>query len=206
VLAAGAGGSADAGLIVSNIDHTDAPIPVDPFDAQAFTAGGANQVLGSVTLRLGDFSGAAQTVTVSLNSDASGQPGESVLALGSISLAADTPSFADYTVTAPSPFTLQANTTYWVVAQTDSGDFVFWSGTLSTASTGPGTLGPGAVRPDTVARWDTFTSARYELEVDAPALDTPAAATVPEPASLTLLSVGAAGLLGYAWRRRPRCR
>lgn len=32
----------------------------------------------------------------------------------------------------------------------------------------------------------------------------PAATAVPEPASLTLLGLGALGLLGYVWRRRQQ--
>src|SRR5262249_47185892 len=116
LLLAGGAGRAQAGLIVSSLS----PTPPDsalggPFEAQSFTVGGVSQTLGSVTLRLFNPLTVDETVTVNLYSDNSGRPGSSLLTLGSFTIPAQTLSFADHTLSAPSAFTLQANTTYWLV-------------------------------------------------------------------------------------------
>src|SRR6516162_353169 len=114
VLLPGACGQADAGFIVSTLDHSDEHISIISFDAQSFTPGAASQVLGSVTLRLSNAGAFSQPVAVNLSSDIGGQPGVSLSAISSLPLPATHCTFADYTLTAPSPLTLLANTTNWV--------------------------------------------------------------------------------------------
>jgi hypothetical protein len=49
---------------------------------------------------------------------------------------------------------------------------------------------------------DSFPVGSDQRYVDNVSVGTPAATAVPEPATFTLLSIGAVGMLGYAWRRR----
>jgi hypothetical protein len=200
LLWAGAAGRAQAGLIVSNLGQPFGQTSGGhPFVAQSFTAGGADQTLGSVTLRLQNVTGSDVTVTVNLfdNTTQNGNdvPGSSLLAIGSVPIPAHTTSFADHTLSAPA-FTLQANTTYWLEAEGSSGIPVEWAQTLSTTTTGPGTLGSWA---DTLSlpNWLLNPTSRLQLEVDSAPV-----AGVPEPSGLALLAAGGAGLLGWRARRR----
>src|SRR5262245_30126668 len=123
LLVAGEAGRAQAGLIVSNLSQQQNTDGRSLFTAQSFTAGGVSQTLGSVTLRLENIGRAAQSVTVHLfdnTTNGMGQdvPGSSLLTIGSFTIPAFTNSFADFTLAAPSAFTLQANTTYWLEAET----------------------------------------------------------------------------------------
>jgi hypothetical protein len=115
--------------------------------AQSFTGGGVSQTLGSVTLRLENGESVDETVTVQLfdNNTSMGfsQPGSSLLTIGSLTIPAGTNSFADHTLSAPA-FTLQANTTYWLEAETGVGPLVAWAETTSATTTGPGALGSWA--------------------------------------------------------------
>src|SRR5262245_26311899 len=146
LLVAGGAGRAQAGLIVSNLSQTQDTEGSGPFVAQSFTVGGVSQTLGSVTLRLDNTAPADETVTVNLFSNTTQNgfdvPDSSLLTIGSVTIPALTNSFADFTLSAPSAFTLQANTTYWL--EEDLGGApgaVAWAETNSTTTTGPGTLG-----------------------------------------------------------------
>jgi hypothetical protein len=141
VLLPGACGRVDAGFIVSKLDHSDEHISINLFDAHSFTPDAANQVLASVTLTLSDTGAFSQPVVVNLSSAIGGQPRASFSAIGCLTLPATQYTFADYTLTAPSPLTLLANTTSGMEAQASIG-FLEWGGTLSTNPTGPGTPGP----------------------------------------------------------------
>jgi hypothetical protein len=202
LLVAGAAGRAEAGLIVSNLSQTTAGAKGEPFTAQSFTVGGVSQTLGSVTLRLVNGTGADETVTVQLFDNTTDpishldEPGSSLLTFGSVTIPAQTNSFADFTLSAPSAFTLQANTTYWLEAETGTlGSPIEWAETSSMTTTGPGTLGVWA-QASSLPNWDpvpnTPGAGRLQLEVD----------SVPEPSGLALLGLGAAGLLGWRFRRR----
>jgi hypothetical protein len=201
LLWAGAAGRAEAGLIVSNLGQTVNGVNGSLNTAQSFTVGGVSQTLGSVTLRLENPAVADQTVTVHLfNNDTSmgfDQPGSSLLTIGSVTLPAHTNSFTDFTLSAPSAFTLQANTTYWLEADVPTtGGPVNWAETTSTTTTGPGTLGSWA-EAISLPGWTVETSGRLQLEVDSAPV-----AAVPEPSGLALLGLGSAGLLGWRFRRR----
>jgi hypothetical protein len=195
-LAAGAAGRADAGVIVSNLGLQPEFLTDGSRVAQSFTAGGTNQVLGSVTLRLQSKGADDQPgiVALQLFSDASGMPGSSLLDLGTITLGSDT-DFKDYTVIAPQQYTLLANTTYWIEAEVSAG-LVEWAGPTSTITTGPGTLAAFALGSDAEeGGWSVDGDSRLQLAVNSPVAN-------PEPSSLALVGIGATGLLGYAWRRR----
>jgi hypothetical protein len=170
--------------------------------AQWFTAGGVSQTLGSVTLRLENTSFGDETVTVHLYSNVNtfgfDQPGSSLLTIGSFTIPAQTNSFADFMLSAPA-FTLQANTTYWLEAEGSSslGPLpVSWAETLSTTTTGPGTLGSWARTPGPPV-WTPAPSGRLQLEVDSAEV-----AGVPEPSGLALAGLGALALLGFGRRLR----
>jgi hypothetical protein len=202
LLLAGAAGRAQAGLIVSNLSQTQNSLGFNSFLAQSFTAGGVSQTLGSVTLRLMNDASLDKTVTVNLFSDNGGVPGSSLLAIGSVTLPAHTNSFADFALSAPSAFPLQANTTYWLEAEGSFSSLgvpgaVEWAETDSTTTTGPGTLGNWADTNNPSFGWVPDTSGRLQMEVDSAPV-----AGVPEPSGLALLGLGGAGLLGWRVRRR----
>jgi hypothetical protein len=200
LLWAGAAGRAQAGLIVSNLSQTQNFVGGEQFTAQSFTVGGVSQTIGSVTLRLENPSNGAETVTVHLfdntTQNGNGVPGSSLLTIGSFTIPAMTNSFADHTLSAPSAFTLLANTTYWLEAEAGLG-IVEWAATNSTTTTGPGTLGSYAEAPGSPPHWLAFSSGRLQLEVDSAPVT-----GVPEPSGLALLGLGGAGLVGWRVRRR----
>jgi hypothetical protein len=147
VLLPGACGRADAGFIVSKLDHSDEHIAIISFDAQSVTPGAANQVLASVTLRLSNAGAFSRPVAVNFSRDIGGQPGVSLSAIGSLPLPATQNTFADYTLTAPAPFTLLAITTYGVEAQASVG-FLEWGGHFPRPPPAPIPLRAGEdVRP-----------------------------------------------------------
>jgi hypothetical protein len=147
VLLPAACGQADAGFMVSKLDHSDEHITVISFDARSFTPGATNPMLGSVTLRLSNPGALSQPVTVNLSSGIGSQPGASHSPIVSFALPAIQCTFADYTPTAPSPVTLLDITTYGVEAQASIGSLE-WGGHFPRLPPVPTPLGAGdKVRP-----------------------------------------------------------
>ena len=186
--------SAQATVVVSNLSQstfgTDSGVLVAA--GQQFTTGSTTENLQSVTLRL---LGSADSLNVSLYSDNAGNPGTSLLSLGSL-----TPSgsgYANYSLTAPSAFSLVASTAYWVVATYNGTPS--WAYTYSTSYTGTGSLGNVANSTTGVGSWTTYSGAfePYQLEVDS------GAASVPEPSTLALIGLGVVGL-GFGRRKKTR--
>ncbi len=151
--------------------------------AESFIVGDTTETLTDVTLEL---LGTGGSVDVSLfNDNSSGLPGSSLLNLGDL-----TPSgsgYADYTVTGT--YTLEADTTYWVVV--DYLGTPSWGFTLGTGFTGTGTLGDFANSDNGGASWNgPFPPEQgpYLLEVDGSPI-------TPEPSALVLTAIGLGALL-----------
>jgi hypothetical protein len=157
---------------------------------------GSAYTLGNVTLRLATRSGG--TAKVELFGDVGGNPGGQVLDTFTATGGSFGTQPGDLILSPDRPFTLQPDTTYWLSVTNPTGGLLFWwassppttpTGIAASAgyregNTDPPTGGAGSAQ------------GTYSVE------GTPLATGAPEPASLTLLGVGALGLLGYGWRKR----
>ena len=192
VVVAGAAGRAQAETVVTNLANAPFNVDAPPRNAaaQSFTTGGLAEDLQSVTLKL---LGGAGSIDVSVFSNNAGLPGTSLLHLGTLTPVGG--GFADYTLIAPSGFTLAANTTYWV-----EGNYIGsqdWAYTNDMTFSGSGKLGDQTQSTDGGATWlGPFPIEPYQLQVTA-------AAAVPEPATLVLALSGIA-LVGLDFARRRR--
>jgi len=151
--------------------------------AEPFTPG-SNTSVGSVALAL--YGSAA--MSLALETDASGAPSGS----GTLVTASFTPNTGSaqvFTFILSTPLAVTAGTQYWLVAQ-------------STDSAGDSWAPASAASPTASYRSASSTSWQDSGVVLAYSLNTPASATVPEPASLPLLGTGA--LLALVLARRPR--
>ena len=120
--------------------------------------------------------------------------------LSSDPISAPTANGHTYAYHAISPVTLLPNTTYDIVEDLSTGDRVAAVAALTsgdpnvTPGSGRFSFGGGAFPTSDSNGFGPYVGPTFE--------EVGPATAVPAPASLTLLGIGAVGLLGYGWRRR----
>jgi hypothetical protein len=194
LLTAAAGLRADTvyNNVGSTSDGTDPVTGAGPLE-DSFTTGASSFSFGGVTVLL-DTTDTTGTVTASLLSDSSGNPGSLITTLGTVSDSALGSTLADYTFNLSTPDTLAANTTYWIQLSSDDGSSAQWSWSLDSSA--PGVSGQSFAN---IAGEFPSTYGSYQMSVN----DPPPAGTVPtpEPGVFSLLAIGLAALV-FASRRK----
>ena len=161
--------------------------------AVSFTMGSQDYSLSDVQIRL-TFSPPANT-TFQLRSDTSGHPSGGTL------LTFTNPTFGSgqttYTFTPGSPFTLAADTTYWLVGSTTSGLNANWAVTspLTNPSGSGASFGSYADTSTGGGTWFN-SAATTQFQLDG------TTAAVPEPSSLFLTGTGICVAAAVGWHRR----
>ena len=139
-----------------------------------------------------------------LYSNSSGTPGTQLTSF--TNPASITTSLANNTFTLATPYTLAANTTYWLVSGISSGTGSYsWGYTSSTAQTGlPGwTIGNGYVESNNQGgSWSSFpTDGPFQFSLEGTENAPPT--SVPEPGSVVaLLGLGGLGLASSLKKRK----
>ena len=152
-------------------------------------------LLRSVTLKVGDS--VAGSAELDLYTDAGLQPGSLVGKLTQAGSVTATPASVTWTAAG---ITLAANTNYWIVLKALTGQFDWsWTADSSGDGTGAGYQGTWAEAADAGVTWFSYDSYPTQMNVIIAS-----AATVPEPGSLILLGLGAAGgaTIGRLGRRK----
>jgi len=164
------------------------------FNAASFTMGSQDYLLSDVQIRITGNGNAA--ATFQLRADASGHPSSSAL----FTFTSETiTGFSTNTVTFPagSPFTLTANSTYWLVGFTTNGNINWVDSSPHTNPSGSGaTFGQYQQSTDSGASWASSPNEpKFQLD------GTPATG-VPEPGSLLLVGTVSCVAAAVGWRRR----
>jgi hypothetical protein len=192
VIAAGLRADTVYDNVGSTPDGTDAISTYGPLE-DSFTTGTSSFSLGGVTVLL-DTTDVTGTVTASLLSDSSGNPGSLIATLGTVSDSALGSTLADYTFNLSTPDTLAASTTYWIQLSSDDGSSAAWA--WSSDQSAPGVSGQSYAN---IVGVFPGTYGPYQMSVN----DPPPAGTVPtpEPSVFSLLAIGL-GALVFASRRK----
>ncbi|WP_414517029.1 choice-of-anchor R domain-containing protein [Nostoc sp. PCC 9305] len=187
-------GLATLALTIVNTQHANAAVLYDSLTdissvgsssvtikpANSFSTDSTAESLTSVVLSLKE-TGVPGISTLSLLSDSSTSPGSSLLTIATINDSTLTGSLTDYIYTLATPYTLAANTRYWIQLTTENNSSARWSYSgdgsgvnvaneywYNTKLAGPNSEGP------------------YQLQVN----------VVPVPESYNLLGLGAIAGLG----------
>ncbi|CAO4997412.1 PEP-CTERM protein-sorting domain-containing protein [Microcystis aeruginosa] len=206
LLSLGLGQQASAVTLVENlsqVNNSASGVAINFWQGASFTTGSGSYNLNSATLLFQQLV-ANPNLFLRLYSNSSGTPGTQLTSF--TNPASITTPLANNTFTLATPYTLAANTTYWLVSGISSGTGVyFWGTTTSTAQTGlPGwTIGDGFVNSNSQGgSWSSFpTSGPYQFSLEG--TTSPPPTSVPEPGSVVaLLGLGGLGLASSLKKRK----
>lgn len=180
---------------ISNLgDTADAEGGVNNYGTP-FTVGPSSGDLTNITIVIFNYTGTADTIGLSLYSDAAGDPGTLLESLGSESTtdaAANRYATIDLSFSLSTPVALDPNTTYWLLGS--GGNNENWYATESGA-TGLSGWSIGATKINISGTWYSIgESYQMSLEVS----------PVPEPSAWALFSLGVAGFTWRGFRRQNR--
>ncbi len=172
--------------------------------AAGFGTGSSSYTLSSVTLLIGNLTSSSVSAQLSIyGDDGLEEPGTFLGTLTASS--AYSTNLASKTFTA-SGIVLSANSTYWAVLTTGSGE-LDWSYAANDVGTGTGFQDRWAASYDAGSTWYTYSSLQntgvYPLQTDVEAAAS--AAAVPEPGTASLIFVSCGVAIG-AVRRRSKIR
>jgi hypothetical protein len=204
------GQQASATTLVSNLPPTTTSLPdggtvsSNTWGGSSFTTGSGSYgyTLNSVTLRFAQITSATppNNLFVRLYNDNSGNPGSEITSFTFTNPGSITTTTANNIFTLTTPQTLAANTTFWLVAGSGSGQYV-WALTDSVNQTGePGwSIGNNSAlfSGNRGGSWNTFTGAKaFQFSVNGTVNTPPPPPTnIPEPGSVVaLLGLGGLGL------------
>ena len=155
----------------------------------SFATGATAYSLSSITLLLANS--VPGTAELDLYSDV-GQPGSRLTILTPPASYSDSLS---PTIFLGGAFSLDANSTYWLVLKTIGGEFD-WAWTASNTGSGVGFTHTWGVSDDAGADWFTSDNNPMQMRVAA------SHAAVPEPGPSTLVIAGSVLLMALCWRQR----
>ena len=169
--------------------------------SSSFTTGTNPFVITSVTLRFAQITAATppNNLFVRLYNDNSGNPGSEITSFTFTNPGSITTTTANNIFTLTTPQTLAANTTFWLVAGSGSGQYV-WALTDSVNQTGePGwSIGNNSARfsPNGGGSWTPYIANAFQFSVNGTVNTPPPPPTnIPEPGSVVaLLGLGGLGL------------
>lgn len=154
--------------------------------ANSFTTNNQAYLLDAVSIKV-FFSNPGGNFVLSIYDDGTFDPGASIATL----IGPTSPGAGTHTYSPGSPVLLDANSTYWVVAEdtVNAGNY-FWTTTGDLSETGPGTIGDYASR--SMDHGQTWSSSTFQSAVLFQVDGTP----IPEPNGCLLLLLG----MGIVWR------